>query len=100
MLEAIALQSPARDPGAAVRAIRQVSRPAVIAAAFECLPRPIAIAMLDRLTEEQAISVLQEMDPATVGQMGHDNQTVVGRLLQQAAPSFREQVARHAPANQ
>lgn len=100
VLEAITLQSSARDPGAAVRAIRQVSRPAVLAAAFECLPRPIAIAMLDRLTEEQAISVLQEMDPVTVRQMGHDSPAVVGRLLQKTPRSFREQVARHAPASQ
>ena len=96
VLEAIALQSSAGDLGAAVRAIRQASRPAVIAAAFECLPRPSAIAMLDRLAEEQAVTVLQEMDPATVRQMEHANPTVVGRLLRQTPRSFREQVARHA----
>ena len=97
VLEAIALQSSAGDPGAAVRAIRQASRPAVIAAAFECLPRSSAIAMLDRLAEEQAVTVLQEMDPATVRQMEHANPKVVGRLLRQAPRSFREQVARHVP---
>jgi serine/threonine protein kinase len=98
VLEAIVLQSPDGDLADAVRAIRHVSRPAVVAAAFERLPQPTAIAMLDRMPNGQAVSVLQEMDPATVWQLKCARPEVIERLLKQTRPAFQAQVNRHATA--
>lgn len=67
VLEAIVLQSPTVAAGEAVRAIRQVSRPAVIAATFECMPQPKAVAIIARMAAERAITVLQQVDPARSG---------------------------------
>jgi eukaryotic-like serine/threonine-protein kinase len=98
VLEAIVLQSPDEDAADAVRAIRKVGRPAVLAAAFDCLPRPLTVAMLEQIPDEQGVSVLQEMDPAMVWQLQYASLEVVGRLLRQTPRSFQAQVARHATA--
>jgi SOS-response transcriptional repressor LexA len=81
VLEAMALQSPDGDPADAVRVIRHVSRAAVVAAIFDCLSQPLAIAMLKRMPNQQAVSVLQEMDSATVRQLQNANPEVIGRLI-------------------
>jgi hypothetical protein len=65
-----------------VRAIRHVSSAAVVAAAFDCLSPPSAVAMLERMPNQQAVSVLEEMDPATVRQLQDASREVIGRLLQ------------------
>jgi flagellar motility protein MotE (MotC chaperone) len=98
VLEAIVLQSPDGDLADAVRVIRQVSHPAVVAVALENLPQPSAIAMLGRMPVKQAVAVLQQMDPAAVWQMECGSREVIGRLLRQTRPGFQAQVARHAPS--
>lgn len=92
VLEAILLRS---LPDDAVRAIRQVSRPAVVAAAFEQLPRASAVAMLARMAGGQAATVFQEMDPATVPELERESPALVARLLPQTRPAFQRQVLRH-----
>ena len=96
VLEAIVLQSPDGDLADAVRVIRQVSHPAVIAVTLERLPQPSAIAMLDRMPGDQAVAVLQEMDPARVWQMKCVSPNVIEGLLRQTHRAFQTQVARHA----
>ena len=93
VLEAILLWS---TPDDAVRAIRQVSRPAVLGAAFEQLPPASAAAMLDRMVDRRAANVLQEMDPATVPGLARENPDLVDRLLPLTHPAFRRQVLRHS----
>ena len=96
VLEAIALRSPDGGSAAAVRAIRHVNSAAVVAAAFDCLSEPSVVAMLERMPNQQAVSVLQKMDPATVRQLQEASPEAIGRLLQQTRASFQAQVARHA----
>lgn len=96
VLEAIVRQSPDGDPADAVRAIRRVNHPVGVAAAFECPPQSLVIAMLDRMPDEQAVTVVQKMNPATVWQMKCANPKVIGRLLEKTRPAFQAQVNRHA----
>jgi serine/threonine protein kinase len=95
VLEAIIRQSPTGDAGEAMRAIRQVSRLTVIAAALERMPQPMAVAILARIADERAIAVLQQVDPATVRQLEAASPAIVGKLLRRTRSSFQEQVARH-----
>lgn len=96
VLEAIARQSPAGDAGEAMRVIRQVSRPAVIAAALERMPQQLAIAILARTADDRAIATVQQMDPAAVRQLQAASPAIVGKLLLRTRSSFQDQVARHA----
>lgn len=93
VLEAILLRS---TPDDAVRAIRQVSRPPVLGAAFEQLPRALAAAMLDRMVDRRAATVLQEMDPATVPELARENPDLIDRLLPLTYPAFGQQVLRYS----
>lgn len=97
VLGAIQQRSPDRDLADAVRVIRHVNDPVGLGAAFEYLPQPLAIALLDQIPPDQAASVLQKMDPATVREMRSVSPEVLGRLLRAVRPGFLTQVNRDAP---
>lgn len=96
VLGAIRQLSPGGDPADIVRVIRHVNDPEGLGAAFGCLPQPLAITLLDQMPHEQAVAVVQEMDPSTVCEMQSVNAEVLGRLLSDVRPGFLTQVNRYA----
>ena len=97
MLSAIRQRSPDGDPVDAVRVIRNMNDPVGLAAAFGYLPQPLAIALLDQMPNDQAVTVLEKMDPATVREMRSASPEVLGRLLRTVRSGFLTQVNRDAP---
>ena len=96
VLGAICQRSPDHDLADAIRVIRHVNHPVGLGTAFGYLPQPLAIALLDEIPHEQAVAILEKMDPAMVAEMRSARPQVLAGLLKTVRPGFLTQVSRQA----